>query len=179
MKSVDCIFSIIRDGKMKTIRKYAIVIFISVFLMNCAAYGYYMEISDPPDSYIVNISANKNSANNPLHFTLASGTWNITVIGPDEGGDYVSWKAWLYPPRKDKNGEWVFGWLNTYSYYAENLEETICSDHQLHGTAEEAFETAIDCSFNLQTESLMSFYIPDDGNFDNSGGISLLLSPQN
>ena len=154
------------------------VLFYSLLLMNCAIDGYYREVNHPPSSYIINISANRNSENNPLSIMLAGGSWDLNVIGPDEGGEYISWKAWIYKPSKNKDGEWTKGWLNTYSYYTENLEETICSSHQLYGTPEEALVAAIDSSFILPMESIVNFYIPDEGNFDNSGGISLLLSPQ-
>lgn len=127
---------------------------------------------------LVNISANNPTPENPVNVALPAGRYTIQEIGIANGGAYDGWKAWMYAPRQDSQGQWVIGWLNRYNLSSDALGEMTVNDNTVYGSAAAALSAAIPTSLNIESAATVRFYIKDSPAFDNQGGISLLIIPQ-
>jgi hypothetical protein len=109
--------------------------------------------------------------------TLGAGTYDVTVVGFGNGGNYDAWNAWANITGCNINGKNCSrGWINSYKFSSFSLGITKISDGIRYETAPLALEFAIDTSFTLSTTETVDFYISDSNYSDNWGGISLDVS---
>jgi hypothetical protein len=108
--------------------------------------------------------------------TLGAGTYDVTVVGFGDGGNYDAWNAWAKVAGCTNGKNCKKGWINTYRFSSSSLGITKLSDGIIYETALLALEFAIDTSFTLSTTETVDFYIKDSNYTDNWGGISLDVS---
>lgn len=84
---------------------YGCGFFLLVFLLQITPSHARIVISDYWD---INLNAQENNVENPIELFLNAGTYEIHVIGTDEGGLYDGWSAW-----DDTNCSESFGCENT------------------------------------------------------------------
>lgn len=163
------------------IKNYERLAFILSIMFMCnigcsSADGFVQKIDTIKNIYIVNINAKTSSKKNPVSLELKEGIYFVTVIGVSEGGAYDAWKPWFYKEKKNKDGEWVKGWINKYSYSSSEFSEVTLYDSNLYETPSIALVNAIDSKFSLKNKALVYFYIIDSPYVDNEGGISLQIA---
>ena len=145
---------------------------------NCSSTeGFIQTVDSVKNIYIVNIDAKTTTNKNPLSLELKAGNYTISVIGINEGGQYNAWKPWfkLYRVKTNKNGEWIKGWINKYSFSSTEFPEVTIQDNIIYETPETALDNATDSKFTLVKKTFVQFYINDSPYIDNSGGISLYI----
>ena len=109
------------------------------------------------------INLNARDSNNMVSLLLEAGTYNIEVIGKDEGGAYNAWDAW---------GDGTY-WINSYTFSSTAFGIQSIYDGVKYTRDLDALANAIDSSFTLSSTANVDFYISDDPYFDNQGGMSL------
>lgn len=157
----------------------SLIAFISVllFFSSCAVEGQVRTVDKSKNIYIVDINAKSTSKDNPVSVELDAGTYEVKTIGIADGGDYDAWKPWFYSPKKNDEGNWVMGWVNKYSFSSGEFAEVTCTDSLIYETPALAFANAQNGKFTLENKATVDFYINDSPRIDNSGGMSLKISP--
>lgn len=154
-----------------------VFILLIALMAGCSTNNVSHVVSVSDNVYIVNINARTATRKNPVSVELKAGTYNIDVIGMAEGGAYDAWKPWFYKAKKNNKGEWVIGWINKYSFSSDEFAEETCTDGIIYETPSLALANAINSQFTLRNTAIVNFYIIDSPNIDNSGGISLRITP--
>ena len=132
---------------------------------------------------IVNISATENyNKDTAVTRTLFPGSYTISLIGSDtEGAEYDAWVYKADTPlagcRLDGTCKYD-GWINRYYYYGTTytkVPETAfyaCKEYASRPENKPADQTLL-----LEEETEVLFYLNDSNPSNNTGGISLLVSP--
>ena len=132
---------------------------------------------------IVNISATENySKATAVTRTLFPGSYTISLIGSDtEGAEYDAWVYKADTPlagcRLDGTCKYD-GWINRYYYYGTTYTEVpetafyACKEYASRPENKPADQTLL-----LEEETEVLFYLNDSNPSNNTGGISLLVSP--
>lgn len=160
-------------------KKSLVMIAIVMFICNIScssADGFVQTIDTTKNIYIVNINAKTSTKKNPVAIELKAGIYSVSVIGVSEGGKYNAWKPWFHKEKKNKDGEWVKGWVNKYSYSSSEFSEVTLHDSTIHETPVKALDNAIDSKFTLKNKAVVYFYILDSPHMDNKDGISLQIA---
>ncbi len=119
----------------------------------------------------INIDALVNTTANPVTEFLTAGTYNVTMIGIADQGDFDAWNAW------GGNTSGNMGWLNSYRISSDQFDTISMGDGIRYKDPLEALDNALATSFTLAADGLVNFYIADSNYRDNIGGISLNVAP--
>ena len=120
-------------------------------------------LSGVGNALTINLNAKAEEALVPVEQFLSAGTYIVTPII----ADYTAWTAW-------SDGH---AWLNEYWIDSDEFEAIRVNDLTNYGTVEEAFTNALGTTFTLAANGTVSFYLVDHNPGDNSGGMSLNVSP--
>jgi hypothetical protein len=124
---------------------------------------------------VVDIDATTNNRANPITLFLTAGTYEVTVVGPSQGGKYDAWSLWNFTTGCDEKGEnCITGWVNEYNIASSEFSINIPSTGK-YATAEQALAKADVTSFTLTSDGQVNFFVSDDLLPDNRGGMSLLV----
>jgi len=130
---------------------------------------------------VINIDATRNNQDNPIVKSFAAGTYEVKVIGTDEGGIYDAWSRCNFVYQCEENGEnCLIGWLNAYSITTSKFTYYL-GETGIFAHPKLALEQAKNTSFTLTSDEEVKFFVSNDQLADSRGGISLAvikLSPQ-
>ncbi len=120
-------------------------------------------------SYVVNLNANSNGEDNPIHLTLEEGDYTITPIS----AHYNAWLPWSSIDNCYTDERCVQGWSNQYQYVIDENVNT--AGESQFKTPELALSSATQTTFFLGSDSEVSFLLSDNIYDDNQGGMSLKI----
>lgn len=138
---------------------------------------------------IVNINAFYNGAptdspgvNTPILLSLGAGTYRIEEVDTHVAGAlYTAWNPWNYVSGCDALGHCPngAGWVSAFSFdTGASTSVTNLGYNSRWATAELAFANrGPGTTVTLTAPTTLRFYIPDTPHYDNSGGISLSITP--
>lgn len=138
---------------------------------------------------VVNINAYYNGAptdapgvNTPVLLSVAAGTYRIEEVDTSFAGAlYTAWNPWNYVSGCDALGHCPngAGWVSAFSFdTGAGTTATSLGYNSRWATAELAFANrGPGTTITLTAPTTLRFYIPDSPHYDNSGGISLNITP--
>lgn len=138
---------------------------------------------------VVNISAYYNGAptdahgvNTPILLSVGAGTYRIDGVDTSfAGAQYTAWNPWSYVAGCDTQGHCPngAGWVSAYSFdTGAGTAVTSLGYNSRWATAELAFANrGAGTTVTFSAPTTLRFYIPDTPHYDNSGGISLNITP--
>lgn len=140
--------------------------------------------SDTSDiNTLINIDAQTNNRDNPIHQTLPAGSYQISLITPADGGTYEAWNSSGIARGCDASGENCdLGWETRYYFRSPYHKVTDSScDKPKYGSCRYNNSTSAVKNapapelFSLNKETEMLFYIEDSDTSNNVGGVSLKI----
>ncbi|BAZ50617.1 hypothetical protein NIES4103_32340 [Nostoc sp. NIES-4103] len=120
---------------------------------------------------IVNIDGKTNTQNNPVVLRLTKGTYTVTPIGTQNGGNYNAWNPWFGSVKPENGENLTEGWLNSYFIQAEKPQWI--DDGQKYKTDLLALANAKTAQFTLLNDTDVKFSVLTDYPEYCLGGISL------
>jgi len=117
----------------------------------------------------IDINAKTATTTDPLTYFFEAGTYEVTVIGVEDGGVYNAWNAW-------GNIGGNHGWLNSYRISSDEFDISM-GDGIRYKDPLDALGNAVGVTFSLLTDGDVNFFIADWPYTDNIGGISLDVAP--
>jgi hypothetical protein len=121
----------------------------------------------PLFAFVVDINAKINNNDNPVEIFLDAGTYQVDVIGPDEGGAFNGWSAWSFTNCSNPSGcvntrpTTNTGILNTYQVLSSDIASVSVDGIDLVPVSVKV-TTGPKISFFLVSPS-ETFYRVDDG----------------
>jgi hypothetical protein len=134
--------------------------------------------SVPAGAVIIDLDAHARTDLEHVWVPLPAGTYDVTPIGPSQGGGFTAWNAYGVPAYGcDANGAHCeVGWQTRYSFVSERIPNAAYWDSLQYETPALALAHGVSTTFTLPTANLVGFYIDDSNYSDNVGGVSLLVS---
>lgn len=150
-----------------------ILVISSLFLIGCGGGDDGETIASIEDledgSYVINLSANSNGVDNPVHLTLEEGDYTITPIT----SHYSAWLAWSSIDNCYTDELCIQGWSNQFQYVIDENVNT--AGESQFKTPELALSNATETTFFLGSDTEVSFLLFDSIYDDNQGGMSLKI----
>ena len=126
---------------------------------------------------IINLDAEVDTISSPDTLFLGDGTYNVEVIGTDEGGVYNAWNPWGFTSGCSENDDGcTTGWINSYHYGSVEIGTVHYGDGNKYANEILALQNAVDSSFTLSYAQTVNFWIADSYYRDNIEGISLNIT---
>ena len=109
---------------------------------------------------------------------LAAGVYDVTPVDRGGAGGFTAWTAWASVAGCDGAGaDCATGWIMSYTYASPSLGTVAVSGDGMFATPALAFPSGVPSRFTLATREPVRFFIADDPYADNSGGVSLSVTP--
>lgn len=137
--------------------------------------GLFFIASITANAATVDLDARSTTTSNPVLLNLTAGTYDVTPVKRA----YTAWNAWSTVSGCDNSGEnCSTGWINTYSIDTTETSPFITGDSSFrYRTADQALLNALSTTFTLLSDATVKFFISDNPYTDNSGGMSLNVTP--
>ncbi len=109
---------------------------------------------------------------------LAAGTYDVTPVGPAQGGAYTAWNAWggATVGCNPSGANCSQGWMHWYRVQSDEFSRMRIQDGILYSTPGAALANSLSTQFTLAAAGPVYFFIFDTAPQGNAGGVSLLVS---